>query len=165
MKSKHQELVPVGINAFLIKKALLGGYVFSVITSVIIFLSKFFYALGELYYYDRYGERKLYEDIFMKDFSEIRKNAFDVFVLFAVCLAVLALYNFLYHYQESKSIYTMKRLKTKSELYKRCLAFPLLFIFLSILTVTVLNFLYLLLYIFTVPEECILSSQKMMWRF
>ena len=46
---------------------------------------------------------------------------FQVFALVLIFALLMAIYRYFYHYQHSKSIYLMKRLPKRSELYKLCL--------------------------------------------
>ena len=81
-------------------------------------------------------------------------TAFDALYIF------FAATHYFYHYQETKSIYTMKRLPKKPlELHKRCLAAPLAgmaaTVLLFFLTLAVLYVHYILI----VPEQCISPNQ------
>ena len=47
-------------------------------------------------------------------------EALQVFALVFIFALLTAVYRYFYHYQHSKSIYLMKRLPKRRELYKRC---------------------------------------------
>lgn len=165
MKYKLSELVPVGINAPRLKGMLTGQLCLTLIISVIVYIFMLCDYVSELYFYDVNGKLCIYENVYMEDFSFLRSRAFGVFGIYAAFLVGVILYNFLYHYQGAKSIYTMKRLPDKNEYYRRCLALPVIYLLLLVSFITVFNFLYYLLYILIVPEQCLLPYWKTMWRF
>lgn len=60
--------------------------------------------------------------------------------------------NYLYFYQETKSIYVMKRLRSSLELHLRCLVLPIAGMFLVIGAGCIVYLFYYLIYYFCTPE-------------
>lgn len=165
MKRELLKLLPVGYNVKKVKTALIWGYITTAAFSAIVYFSNLIENFNDLYFYDEAGNRLLKTGVKMTSFELLRERAFDLFLIFIFMLLVFSIYNFIYHYIGSKSIYTMRRLPQKFEFIKRCVTIPVIFIILSIASVFVLNFIYFGIYMLVVPEECLLSSAKMMWRF
>ena len=55
------------------------------------------------------------------------------FWIVALCLVLLPLFHYLWHWQGSKSIYLMRRLPRRGELWRRCLAGPAVLLVLTLL--------------------------------
>ena len=105
------------------------------------------------------GQRILKEGVTMMPFSEIidgRMTGFWVVVLVMVALAVS---HYSYHQQGSKSIYLMKRLPKKSELWRRCLALPVVLATGSIMIAMVLRVIYFAFYMMKTPDQCLEPGQ------
>lgn len=79
--------------------------------------------------------------------------AFEMFALVFVFAALTAIYRYFYHYQHSKSIYLMKRLPRRSELYKRCLSGSALISLICLAVMTGLMAVCFIEYVSIVPEE------------
>lgn len=165
MINKLQKYLPVGLSAVKVKNTAVTGFILSVIISVFMYFNIFFSSLEALYYYDRQGRKILDISEMMPDHRVLRENCFDVFLIMLMCCLVFAVYNFVYHYIGSKSIYTMLRLKSRKEFIVRCISIPLVFAAVLILTVVILNFIYYFTYLFLVPAECMHFEWKEMWRF
>ena len=60
-------------------------------------------------------------------------NALFGFWVVAFCLLLLPIFHYLWHGQGSKSIYLMRRLPRRSELWRRCLAGPAVLLGLTLL--------------------------------
>ncbi|MBR3595919.1 MAG: hypothetical protein IKL47_02950 [Clostridia bacterium] len=166
MKHKISDYFPVGYNVRKVRNSIIAGYILPVVSSAIIFFSNFFYNYNSLFQYNiAAGEREIIQGARMVSFEYLREHIFDIFIVFVFYLIIVAVYNFIYHYQGSKSIYTMKRLPSKTELYRRCLTVPAFFLLLGFITALMLNFVYYIFYIMTVPYECLAPSWNTMWRF
>ena len=165
MKYKINELVPVGTDGSKTKKTFLLLYSAAVVFSAVIYCINLFDSLALLYYNDVNGQRQLYENVYMEEFSVLRSGVFYVFLILLALLIACIIYNFLLHYQGSKSIFTMRRVPDKLELYRRCISLPLIFIVLILVSIAVLNFVYYFFYILVTPEKCLLPDWKTMWRF
>ena len=70
-------------------------------------------------------------------------------------MAVVAVSFYFWHYHQSRSIYTMRRLPHAEELPRRCLAAPLAGVILSLLTMAILTALYYLIYRCATPAQCL----------
>ena len=68
------------------------------------------------------------------------------FWIVALCLALLPLFHYLWHWQGSKSIYLMRRLPRRGELWRRCLAGPAVLLALTLLAAALAVLLCILLY-------------------
>lgn len=155
---KHiEKLLPVGVP---LKKEL-AGIIIGVILAVIRSLSY----LGSYYNYynylfEHYDSRKiLVEGRLMADFYVIIDGCFEGFLVVIFLLIVLTVFHYAFHYIDSKSIYTMKRLSKKSELHKRCMTVPLISIALCLTLSAILLVLYYSHYITTTPTECLTDNQ------
>lgn len=151
MTRKLRKIVPVGINKKPVLILSIAGLVFCVLTSFGIFLSEFLYFYSKIYYFDE-GVRHFYDHPKMEPLTSFNSN-FDIFEIYFVCMALLAVYFCIYHFMGSKSIYTMRRLKNPLELYVRCLAVPATFIILGIALIYLMNFIYIKIYLYYVPED------------
>ena len=95
----------------------------------------------------------------MPDFCDIVLGHMKLFPAAWAASIFLACVNYAYHFQGSKSIYLMRRLPRKSELYRRCLAFPLIFATAALLLAALLMMLYLLYYMAATPAKCLAPNQ------
>ena len=150
-------LVPLGLEGRKIKNRLLLALGISVGWSLRAFF-RVSTAVWDLYIWDG-AERVLRTDVQMPWFSELAEGAFVAFLLTALCMAPLALMFYLYHYQGSKSIYTMLRLPNRRELRRRCLAMPILCAAACLVLSAVLLLLYYKYYLLVTPEGYALPGQ------
>ena len=77
------------------------------------------------------------------------------FWIVALCLVLLPLFHYLWHWQGSKSIYLMRRLPDGWELWRRCLTVPALLAVVFLLTIELLTFLYFLIFLLATPDACL----------
>ncbi len=89
----------------------------------------------------------------MLPFEELLTGSFTVMAIAAVGYLLAIAIFYLYHYQGSRGIYTMRRLPSRWELWRRCLTLPVVFLVLSILCTAVLIGLYYLLWRFATPPD------------
>lgn len=68
----------------------------------------------------------LAEEYEMPEFMPMLRNCFDILNYYLIAMVGLMLYNYRYHYNESKSVYLMKRLSNPWEFHRRCISVPLL---------------------------------------
>ena len=164
MKYKLSDVLPAGSNALLVKKLISAGYILSAVVSIASFIISLFNSLREIYSYSESGEKYL-NGTYMKYFAHVRENSFDIFRLLIILMLLFAVYNFISHYMGSKSIYTMRRLRNPAELMTRCLFVPVIMIIASIVTVLILNLVFIGAYVLAVPGETFLPYWKRdMWR-
>lgn len=86
------------------------------------------------------------------------------FETFAVASFAFVIANYLYFFQESKSIYTMRRLRSPWELHLRCWTLPLLGAFLMLLCGWLITALYALHYFTVTPPELLPAQPLTLWR-
>ena len=100
-----------------------------------------------------------------EDINELMSN---VFIFFPVCFVIAfveVILNYRSFYRPAKSIYVMKRLRSGSELHKRCWAIPLLTICVTLITCVLLGLLFLLYYRYnTKPERLPDTISLNVWR-
>ena len=89
----------------------------------------------------------------MVPFEELLSGSFTVMAIAMVGYLLAIAVFYLYHYQGSRGIYTMRRLPNRWELWRRCLAVPVFFLVLSILCTAVLIGLYYLLWRYATPPD------------
>ena len=152
-KYNYDRYVPLGINGTFVFSRMGIGLGAATAFSLS-FLFKYANAWNELFRY-RNGKRYLIEGAQIAPFSEICRGSFWAFgVMFFVLLFVVVWFYF-YHSQGSCSIYTMKRLPNRWELWKRVVTIPLLGIAACIVTMPLLKGLYYLIYLFCTPKGCL----------
>ena len=148
--------VPLGLNgtahAGWISRSIIGAAIFHFIG----FSTYYDYCLGTLY---RDEKRTILIDpngedqwVYMPSFGEMMENRYYLFILIALLMAALVIYNYKYHFQGSKSIYLMKRLPDKKDLTRRCLTLPLLGILACIILAAIVTGLCYLVYMSNTPE-------------
>ncbi len=152
MMCKLRKIVPPGINAKPVVLLSLSGLIVSILISYWWFFVEFFNFYGKISYFDDAGNRCFYDHPKMQPLTDFNAN-FDVFEIYFVFMALISVYFFLYHFIGSKSVYTMKRLKNPLEFYVRCLAVPVTFIILGVALIYLLNFSYIKIYLYLVPEK------------
>lgn len=102
----------------------------------------------------------------IEDFSEVLGNSLYGFAAAAVCMLVLIVINYSYHYKDSRSIYLMKRLSNPYELHKRCLMLPILGALICIAAGFIALVVYYAVYMNFTPGQCIPPDQwQKIWRF
>ncbi len=83
---------------------------------------RFSAAISDLY--DELHPGRLITDAVMPSFRQLLAGSLTGFYAFLAILPLWALFHYLLHFRESKSIYLMRRLPQKNELAKRCLSAP-----------------------------------------
>ena len=104
---------------------------------------------------------RIIEGVVMRDFSELffRPNSLAGFFIVILCMVAFMLMHYVYHFQESKSIYVMRRLPDKKELYRRCFTLPLVGIGGSFISAVLFLLLGYVVYMNVTPPECIAGDQ------
>ena len=103
--------------------------------------------------------RSLRPGAVMPDFGSLLGRSLAGFLVVALCMIGLAAYHYAYHYQDSKSIYLMRRLPQRWELLRRCAAAPLLCAAASFLLAFLVLLLYFWFYLAVSPEGCVVPGQ------
>lgn len=148
---------PVGLNLKQELQFFGAGMVFATLYSL-----QFFQRYGSErsnLYANAFGRRVLLPDAVMPDFHLLLRDYWAGFAILALCMLALSAYHYLYHRQGSKSIYLMRRLPSRFELPRRCLALPLLAIFLCVVAVCLLLVLFYWTYRIFTPEGCLTPHQ------
>ncbi len=157
MIKRIEKMLPVGIP---IKKELTGiiiGICFAIIRSLSYFGSYYNYYN---HLFEHYKDKKvLVEGRIMADFYVVIDGCFEGFYVVAFLLIALVIFHYAYHYIDSKSIYTMKRLPRKIELHIRCLTVPLISILICIILPLILLLVYYKHYMTVTPPECLVEGQ------
>ncbi len=121
----------------------------------------------ERLYYTNYetGEKFLWENAVMTDFDQVLSWSLAGFLLTAVvCLFYIGVrWNYLH--KESKSIYLMRRLPQKGELFRRCAAVPLYRSAVCLVCAFAVLLLCFVIYIGATPAQCLAPDQwAKIWR-
>ncbi len=157
MTDKIRKIIPVGIKAeteiWIFLSALALG-----ICRALLFFQAYMREYNRLFDIE-FGERILQPSRTMADFYEITDGVFDGFITAIFGFICLILIHYGYHYKDSKSIYTMKRLSDKHELHIRCFTLPLIGIAVSILMTASLLLLFYHYYMTKTPAECLSPDQ------
>ncbi|MBF4695755.1 hypothetical protein [Fusibacter ferrireducens] len=108
----------------------------------------------------------LRKDAIMPDFVELFGHYWIGFLIVVLCMIALFVHHYTYHYQNSKSIYLMRRLPKRWELLKRCVALPLFSSAASMLIALLLMLVYFGIYLSVTPETCLAPDQwQKIWHF
>ncbi len=157
MVKKFERIIPVGINAKKELTAIIAGLVLAVLRSLFYFDS-YYHNYHQLYEYYS-GKKILVDGRKMTDFYILIDGCFEGFYIATFLLIALIVFHYLYHYKDSKCIYTMKRLPKKSELHKRCITLPLICILICQIIPALLLLVYFKHYMATTPPECLVEGQ------
>lgn len=121
------------------------------------YLAKYMTARANLYEYSMVG-KVLKEGVVIKTFSELVHeglDSLDGFLVFYIVMLGLLVYHYLYYYQGSKSIYLMRRLPDRWELYRRCIALPFAGIAIGVVIEVGILLLYYGIYLVCTPQQCL----------
>lgn len=91
----------------------------------------------------------------IEPFGELLGNAWLLFGILALMMIITAAGFYGYHYQGSRSIYTMKRLPDSRELWRRCLALPVWTVITSVVLMAALTGIYYWIYLTCTPPGCL----------
>lgn len=118
-----------------------------------------------LFYWPDEGEKVLILGAVMPDFVELLGESLRGFFLYCLVLLVVVVWNYLYYYQGSRSIYLMKRLPNRFELHKRAWVLPVAAVGITLLAALVVLVLYFEFYMIVTPKACITPGQwQSIWR-
>ncbi len=157
MRADLTRYVPPGVNFRVELKWLGTGLLLSFFYSLI-FLINYSNHYGSLFWYNG-TEKVLLEGAAMPDFIEILGNSLVGFLILAICMTAVLLYHYAYYYQGSKSIYLMKRLPSRRELWRRCVIFPVLAVAVCLFFAFLLLLIYFEIYIAFTPKACLTPDQ------
>lgn len=141
--------VPLGINGAEVRNNAVCGLAMGVLWSLG-FLFRFADAKRDLYFTNGKWTGQP-----IRPFWEVIGNAYLLLGILALVMAAVAVMFYFYHYEGSRSIYTMKRLPNPWELWRRCLAVPLCTIVLCAVLALLLLGIYYLVYLRCTPAGCL----------
>lgn len=146
--------LPPGVDSRIELRAIALGLLAAVVYSLS-FVYKYIEARNTLFVY-KYGKVKtIMEGAVMPKFSILLKDTMDGFLVFFVVMLFLIFMHYMTYYKDSKSIYLMKRLTDKWELYRRCVVVPFVAIIVQILTGAACLMLYYGIYLCFTPAQCL----------
>ena len=158
MKIDLSRHAPLGFRVQEEAKGFLGGCFGATAFSLITFIAKFSDALDRLYY--KNGEnRTLIPGAIMPDFTEILDRSLWGFLVAIIAALALIGVHYACHYQDSKSIYTMRRLPNRWELHRRCLTLPLLAAAVYLILAFVILLIFYAVYMNLTPDVCLTPGQ------
>lgn len=144
MKSKLARLFPAGWPWQTTVEVTLSALLVSWCSAVLGFLIHFDEAKIPLYI--SLSQHFLDRSTPIAPFAMIFGRGLLGFWIVALCLVLLPLFHYLWHWQGSKSIYLMRRLPRRGELWRRCLAGPAVLLVLTLLAAALAVLLCILLY-------------------
>lgn len=147
---------PPGLDAVREMRALRAGGVVSFIFSLGFFL-RFFSERSTLYEWNGL-KNVLVSGRTMADFPAVLGGALYGFAALAVAALLTAALRRAYFEQDSKSIYTMRRLPRR-ETAQRCLVLPAIYALLALAAALLLLCLYYLFYMAVTPAQCLPPHQ------
>ena len=95
----------------------------------------------------------------MPDFTEILDRSLWGFLVAIIAALALIGVHYACHYQDSKSIYTMRRLPNRWELHRRCLTLPLLAAAVYLILAFVILLIFYAVYMNLTPDVCLTPGQ------
>ncbi len=97
----------------------------------------------------------LREGAVIQPFSEIAVDCFLFFVPLIVLLIIEGITQYLYYFQESRSILLVKRMGERSFLWKTCVLGPVIGGLILCITIAVLSLMYYGVYVGFTPKGCL----------
>jgi hypothetical protein len=163
MKIKLPRHVPPGVDYHIEIKWISTGLLIGFLYSCGFFI-RFFNARNALFIWDG-TKRFLDKSAVMPDFITILGRSLSGFLLLAIGVLAIIAYHYGYHYRGSKSIYLMRRLPSRWELWRRCVTLPVLAAVLCLCIAATLLFIYFGIYMISTPKACLTPEQwQKMWR-
>ena len=153
-----ERLAPPGSNYMQQIHFLIGTVLFSLCCSLGYFMQ---YSLAYYNLFDRATGERISDEL-MPFFEELL--CLDAFTFCSVSWIVFVIANYMYFYQDSKSIYTMHRLRSPLELHLRCWALPVLGVVTLGICCLLCRFLYSLHYFNATPASLIPGQATLFWR-
>lgn len=161
MRKRRKELsyhAPAGMGIKEEKNIFIIAMAASIMASLSIFSTRYMDCYEGLYWKNG-AERTIIPEAIMPDFVEILGESFIGFKIVVALMIAAVVTHYAYHFEESKSIYTMRRLPSVWELHRRCLTLPVCGIIISLVTALALLLIYYDVYMAVTPEICITPGQ------
>lgn len=155
MRINWEKHAPVGLDGGQEAKTILVGLIVASLWGIFDFAGAYTNALSNLYY--RYAGLKstLIPDAVMEDFSVLILGSDFLFDLICLAMPLLAVWHYVYHYRDSRSVYLMRRLPDRWEFHRRCLMIPMGGLVASLSCLGVLGIAFYLIYILCTPQQCL----------
>ena len=149
---------PAGMDLKSEKQVFIIWMIASILISLMGFSARYMDSYERLYWKNG-AERAVIPGAIMPDFVEILGESLLGFkIVFALMIAAVVIH-YAYHFQESKSIYTMRRLPLVWELHRRCLTLPVCGMVIGLGTAFVMLLLFYTVYMGLTPEICLTPGQ------
>lgn len=159
---KLDRLVPPGAGTSNITAWFLSGISLSFIVSLEFLLQLF----NELSVINREIDLQGNSEFVMPPYDDMVDFQFFGFVITALIMLVFVFFHYQYFYQGSKSCYVMRRLKNGWEMHLRCWTLPAAYAILSLLSATILYYLYCWIYFIFTPEANLPQQEiQFIWRY
>lgn len=156
-------LAPLGLGGRLTVKRICIGLGASSAFAWIVYWTRLNECQRQLYQW-RGAVRKLIPGAVMAPFYQVQANALLCFGLLALYMLPLAAWHYYYHYRESRSIYLMRRLPNRRELWRRCLGLPLLGLAACVALSAAHVLVFYAIYHYSTPPQCLQPGQwRMLW--
>lgn len=149
---KLDRFLPLGMEKKPVFRWLGGGAILGIVFDIF-FHANYNHARKELYRLDKWQE--LIPGAMIPPFSSLLGYSLYGCVIAMLSMIPLAIYFWSFHYQSSKSIYTMRRLPRRRELFLRCVTVPTLGVLLFSLELLALLLLNFAIYWYCTPEQCL----------
>ncbi len=157
MKHSLKNYAPAGINLKAEETFFLCVYFASIIFAITCFWGRYNTEAGNIY--TTYDGKRILSGVLMTDYIDVLGISLYGFAVLIVCMVALICWHYVYHYIDSRSIYTMKMLPKRGELHKRCLVLPASAILIGLATALILLVVFYKLYMILTPEQCIMPYQ------
>lgn len=158
MKIDLSRHAPPGYDLKAEKGLFIAGMVLSILYSLFAFGNRFSNHLAELYWING-STKTLKAGAIMPDFVEILDGTLVGFFVLSACFLAQIAAHYVYHYQGSKSIYTMRRLPNRRELHRRCLTLPVLAAAIFLIMAFVFLLIFYADYMIVTPDVCLTPDQ------
>ncbi len=163
MRHKLQNYVPAGLNFRFQIKWIGIGLLISFLYSLS-FIINYLNARNALFIWDG-AKRVLDRSAVMPDFIVILGHSLSAFLILAIGALAIIAYHYAYHYMGSKSIYLMRRLPSRLELWRRCVTVPVLASVVCLSDALILLVIFLGIYMILTPRPCLMPDQwQTTWR-
>ena len=146
--------VPPGLDWWTEVKWAVSGLAVGALWSLVAFFYQFSNACRRLYDWVG-GKSVLVESRTIDPFPELLVQAMAGLLLGMLLTIPLACYHYAYYYLGSRSIYVMRRLPDRWELWRRCLTVPALLAVLCLGAIELLTILYFLVFLLLTPPPCL----------
>ena len=153
-KLDWDRLVPLGVDGANVRDRMALGLGAAAVCSLS-FLGHFSRAVNDLYQYRGGVRYQLIDGAKIVPFRDLLHGVFWACGVMALIMMFVAVGFYSYHDQDSKSLYTMKRLPNRMELWRRVLAMPLLGAASCGIPAAVLTGVYYVIYLLCTPAGCL----------